>query len=152
MFYFIRCSLATISIAACSAIAAEPPAGAAPAVQLLNAGWKASAANYTAAQRQYDQARHDAQQDVRLSFAMALVAVQNHHLPDASKYLDEGLSAGKPLLPIRRTKIWLDVRLNDKVAVKSDTHELASILSADAASASRADYQKSARWLGAVIG
>ena len=151
MFFVVRGALATIAIGVCSAWAAEPAAPA-PAVQLLQTGWKSSAGNYAAAQRQYDQARHDAPQDVRIPFAMALVALQNHHLPEASKYLEEGLSSGKPLLPLRRTRIWLAVRLNDKPAATGRIQELARILAADEASANRADYQQSAGWLGAVIG
>jgi hypothetical protein len=120
IFFVVRGALAAIWV--CSAWAAEPAAPA-PAVQLLQTGRKASAGNYAAAQRQYGQARHDAPQYVRIPFAIALVAVQNHHLPEASKYLEQILSSGKPLLPLRRTRIWLDVRLNDKSSVTSHIQE-----------------------------
>jgi hypothetical protein len=152
MFSYLRSLLALIVMTVCAVGSAEPPAGAPPAVQLLNTGWKASAGNYKSAQELYGQARQDAPNDVRILYAMALVAAQNHHLPEASTYLNEGLSKGKPLLPIRRTRNWLDVRLNDKAAAKDDIRELARILSADEVSANRADYRQSARWLGAVIG
>jgi hypothetical protein len=152
MFSYLRSLLALIAMTVCAVGSAEPPAGAPPVVQLLNTGWKASAGNYKSAQELYGQARQDAPNDVRIPYAMALVAAQNHHLPEASTYLNEGLSKGKALLPIRRTRIWLDVRLNDKAAAKDDIRELARILSADEVSASRADYQQSARWLGAVVG
>ena len=59
MFFVVRGALAAIAIGVCSAWAAELAAPA-PAVQLLQTGWKASAGKYAAAQRQYDQARHNA--------------------------------------------------------------------------------------------
>jgi len=151
MFFFVRFSIATIFLAVRFAAAAEPRASTGPAVKLLEIGWKAATDNYVAAQEEYEQARHAAPQDVRVPFAMGLIAVRNHHLADASKYLDEALAGGKSLLPIRRTKIWIDVLQNNQDAAKSDILQLARILSADDASASRSDYQETARWLGAVI-
>jgi len=128
----------------------EPSSVAAEVTQILEIGWKASPEDYSAAQEHYGQAIKIAPGDVRAAYAMALVAVRNHHRADSMKYLDAALSSGKPLLPIRRTKIWLEVMQKNKDATKTDLRELAHQLSLG--DSNRADFQETARWLGTVLG
>src|SRR5579871_1577153 len=78
---------------------------AAEVEKILESGWKPSQANYDTAKQHYDAAKSAAPGDVRVPYAMALVAMQNHRTADASVYLDEALAGDKPLLPVRRAKI-----------------------------------------------
>ena len=142
----------TILATARCASAGDPSPTAAQIRQLFDAGWKPSQAAYTAAQEHYDQAKRLAPGDERVSFAMALVAVQNHRPADASKYLGEAVSNGRSLLPILRARIWLDVVRRDTDSAKTDIRDLARQLSADNLSANRADNLESAHWLGIVLG
>src|SRR5262245_44089481 len=121
-------------------LAADVTNVAADVQKIFDAGWKASAEHYAAAQLQYEQAKKSAPADVRGPYAMSLVAVQNNNLPDAATYLDEALKNGKSLLPIRRVKIWLDLLRKDKDAAKVDLRELARQLTLDPAGASRPEF------------
>src|SRR5204862_4560636 len=104
------------------------------------------------AQELFQQARQAAPGDVRVPFAMALVAMKNIKLDEAAKYIDDALPNDKTNFPIRRVEFWIDLQRKDKEAQKSDLRKLASLLVADRALADRDSYQETARWLGSVMG
>jgi hypothetical protein len=148
--------LAVNSFAADRIESVLPAAPVVPAAQstaeLLETGWKVSSERYTQAQEIYQRAKQAAPGDVRVPFAMALVAMKNAKLDEAAKYIDEALPNEKTNFPIRRVDFWIDVQRKDKVAQKSDLQKLAKLLAADKASADRDSYQETARWLGSVMG
>ena len=90
--------------------------------------------------------------DVRVPYAMSLVAMRNSKLDEAAKYIDEALPSEKTNFPNRRVEFCIDVQRKDKDAQKSDLRKLAEILVADKLAAERDSYQETARWLGSVMG
>src|SRR5262249_3500897 len=87
--------------------------------------------------------------DVRIPYAMALVAIQNHQWADAAQLLNTALAGGRPLLPIRRTSIWLHLNRKEFEPAQQEMRELSGLLTANPTSATAQD---TARWLGKVIG
>ncbi len=132
--------------------AAESPDTATQVAKLLETGWKPSVSNYAAAQEQFSQAKHDAPNDVRVDYAMALVALQNHNSADALTPLQQALQSGKSLLPIRRVHVWVLIGRRETPAAKVAIAELARVLKAESSSTIQADSEETARWLGSVIG
>jgi hypothetical protein len=118
--------------------------------QILESSWKPAAANYDSAKQHYEHAKAAAPGDVRVPFAMALAAIRNYRLKDAAEYLTQATANGKPLVPIRRTKIYVDVLLKNKQAAASDLKDLVRAMAT--ADAAQADTLETARWLGCVIG
>ena len=144
---------AATSFAADRVESVAPPAPAASATaELLETGWKASSERYAQAQEIYQRARQAAPGDVRVPYAMSLVAMRNSKLDEAAKYIDEALPSEKTNFPIRRVEFWIDVQRKDKDAQKSDLRKLAEILVADKLAAERDSYQETAHWLGSVMG
>ena len=144
---------AVTSFAADRVESVAPPAPAASATaELLETGWKASSERYAQALEIYQRARQAAPGDVRIPFAMSLVAMRNLKLDEAAKYIDEALPGEKTNFPIRRVEFWIDVQRKDKDAQKSDLRKLAEILVADKLAAERDSYQETAHWLGSVMG
>ena len=148
--------LAAKSFAADRLESVPPAASAVPAAQptaeLLETGWKVSSERYTQAQAIYQAHKQAAPADVRVPYAMALVAMKNAKLNEAAKYIDEALPNEKTNFPIRRVEFWIDLQRKDKEAQKTDLKKLADLLVADKASADRDSYQETARWLGSVMG
>ena len=139
----------------CSPIAssvAQAPETASPLKKLLETGWKPSAENYTAAQTQFVQAKHDAPSDVRVDYAMALVSIQNHKLDDASTHLKDALQNGNSLLPIRRVQIWLFMNRSDGAAAQAAMADLAHILKQQSSISNQGETEETTRWLGKVVG
>jgi hypothetical protein len=130
----------------------EPSPAAKEVQQILEIAWKPSQDNFAAAKPHYEAAKQMAPGDVRVSYAMALVAIRNHSSADASQYLEEALQNGKSLLPIRRVAIWNEALHKNRPAIVRDIQELARVLAADEKLSNRPDYQDSARWLGIVLG
>jgi len=145
-------TLATISWigAGCYARADEPASAADQVRQILEIGWKSSPENYAAAKQHYQQAKIAAPADVRIPYAMALVALQNYQSKDAGEYLTEAVANGKPVLPIRRVKFYLDVLEKNKEAAAADLKEMIRLLAA--ADPSQIDAQDTARCVGRVVG
>lgn len=142
--------LAMTMVGLCRHAAADGPLSAADeAPQILDLGWKGSA-SFDEARQHYESGKAIAPGDVRLPYAMALVAIRNHESKLAGEYLTEALAGGKPVLPIRRAKIWLDVSQRNKEAAANDLDELVQKLAA--ADASQADTLETAQWLGRMIG
>jgi tetratricopeptide (TPR) repeat protein len=131
---------------------ASPAPAARATAELLETGWKASSERYAQAQEIYQRARQAAPGDVRVPYAMSLVAMRNSKLDEAAKYIDEALPSEKTNFPIRRVEFWIDVQRKDKDAQKSDLRKLAEILVADKSAAERDSYQETAHWLGSVMG
>ncbi len=153
MFAMLGLALAAKSFAADHIESVAPAAPAAKSTaELLQMGWKPSAEKYSQAQELFQQARQAAPGDVRVPFAMALVAMKNIKLDEAAKYIDDALPNDKTNFPIRRVEFWIDLQRKDREAQKSDLRKLASLLAADRASADRDAYQETARWLGSVMG
>ena len=120
--------------------------------KLLETGWKTAPDTFALAQEQYEQAKQSNPSDVRIPFAMALVAIKTQHNEQAAKYLKDALINEKPLLPIRRATIWHALNRNDVDSALAAIRDLGRIMSADGAPEDRPDYQESARWLGSVVG
>jgi chromosome segregation ATPase len=131
---------------------ASPAPAANATAELLETGWKASSQRYAQAQDIYQRARQSAPGDVRVPFAMSLVAMRNSKLDEAAKYIDEALPSEKTNFPIRRVEFWIDVQRKDKDAQKSHLRKLAEILVADKLAAERDSYQETSHWLGSVMG
>jgi hypothetical protein len=145
---WIAIGLMALSVCRC-ATADDAKSPADEVRQILETGWKSSPANYDAARQHYEQAKVTAAGDVREPFAMALVAIRNYRTKDAAEYLTQATANGKPLLPIRRMKVFLELREKNKEAV-ADLKGLAQALAnADPA---QADAPETARWLGCVFG
>ena len=135
-----------------SEIGRSPAPAASATAELLETGWKASSERYSQALEIYQRAKQAAPGDVRVPFAMSLVALRNLKLDEAAKYIDEALPSEKTNFPIRRVEFWIDVQRKDKDAQKSDLRKLAEILVADKLAAERDSYQETAHWLGSVMG
>src|SRR5262249_30098258 len=106
-------------------------------------------ASFDDARQHYEAGKAAAPGDVRLPYAMALVALHNHNSKDAGGFLTEALAGGKTVLPIRRTQIWLGVSQGGK-DVAAHFWQLIQILAT--ADATQADVQETAKWLGSLIG
>ena len=135
-----------------SGIGRTPAPAASATAELLETGWKASSERYSQSLEIYQRAKQAAPGDVRVPFAMSLVAMRNLKLDEAAKYIDEALPSEKTNFPIRRVEFWIDVQRKDKDAQKSDLRKLAEILVADKLAAERDSYQETAHWLGSVMG
>src|SRR5262249_1592911 len=121
--------------------------------RILETGWNPSKANYSAAQSQFTQAKHDNPGDVRVDYAMALVSLQNHKLDDASTHLANALESDNSLLPIRRAQIWVLIsRHNEAQAAKVAILNLAHALKATRSSTNHEAAEETAHWLGGVVG
>ena len=88
---------AVTSFAADRVVSVAPPRGASATAELLETGWKASSQRYAQAQEIYQRARQAAPGDVRVPYAMSLVAMRNSKLDEAAKYIDEAPPAKKPI-------------------------------------------------------
>ncbi len=140
-----------MTVGMCRCVVADDSKSVADEVrQILESGWKPAAANYESVKQIYEHVKATAPGDVRAPFAMALVAIRNYRLKDAAEYLTQATANGKPLLPIRRTKIYVDVLLKNKQAAASDLRDLVQAMAT--ADAAQADTQETARWLGCVFG
>jgi DNA repair exonuclease SbcCD ATPase subunit len=136
--------------AGCDARADEPASAADQVRSILEIAWKPSPESYETAKQRYEEAKAAVPGDVRIPYALALVAMRNYQSKEAGKYLAEALSGGKPLLPIRRVQIYLEVLEKNKDAAVADLKQLVQVLAA--ADPNRADAQETSRGLGQVIG
>ena len=69
--------------------------------------------------------------DARVPFAMALVSIRNRKLKEAAHLLDEALSGGQALLPIRRVRIHLALTMKDDSIAAREMTALAERLSGE---------------------
>jgi hypothetical protein len=112
--------------------AAEPTA---TTLTLLEAGWKASPAAFDAARQQYETLHAAAARDLRLSYAMTLIAIRHHKARDAAEFIDAALVSKPNNLHLRKVKLWLRVLNKD---FKSALAEM-PVIARDAAATAKDD-------------
>jgi len=112
---------AAILCAASSVVAAENPA---PAVAILEAGWKSPTAGFGNAKVQYDKHRAAGSRDARTSYAMTLVAIRHRQARDAVRFIDDALAARPEHLQLRSTRLWIQVWIKDYKTILAEVRLL----------------------------
>jgi hypothetical protein len=126
------------------ASAADP---AAATLALLEVGWKASPTAFDAAREQYDKLQAGAPRDLRLSYAMTLIAIRHHKAREASQFIDAALASKPGNLHLRKVKLWLHVLNKDYKQALAEMPTIAKDVSATAPAMGTAHNDKSSQLL-----
>lgn len=117
---------------------------------LLEVGWDSSVKSYQAAQKQAASLSETFPAEVRVPYAMAVVAIKHRKYSTALEHIDEVLQMRPKLWIGERTRLWLLVVLRQNEAGL----EQAALLCEDLASDTKLDpaqRDQRARWIGRIF-
>ena len=135
----------------------SPLAGEVPAAELrmemttfLNQGWNSSYKSYLAAERDYERLVKLFPTDVRVPYAMALVAIKHRRYATALEHVNEMLTVKPHLWIGQRTKLWLLVILDKDEAALEQAVFLGEQLMADK-KLDKTQRDERAAWIGRMF-
>jgi hypothetical protein len=149
--HLFECVAFVVCFFAGTCLSAEPADLSGRATALFDTWDKPSESNYQDARRQFAELENIAPSDSRIPYAMALIAVQNHRMSDASALLEEANAGGKGRMSMRQAQIWVNAARNDFPNVARELRSLASDLKSDQKSANSA-AATTAEWMGRMVG
>lgn len=115
----------------------------------LQDGWKWSNTGLSNAMGRLEPALEKAPNDVRVRFAHALILIRNKSPREAARELDQLLTSGQKLIPIREVRIYVAMLIGDYAAATRESQALAHVLEGPD---DNELHREAAEFLGTVVG